>query len=110
MRRDQGPPRRELGLGVPLLREAFAGLNGARRSRRREVLRCSLRKRRRARKEEIVQARGGRCLDCGYSACIAALDFHHRDPATKDFAVGGFHGATARLMTEVEKCDLLCAV
>lgn len=38
------------------------------------------------------------------------MDFHHRDPLTKDFEIGGFHGSRARLLAEVEKCDLICAV
>jgi hypothetical protein len=37
------------------------------------------------------------------------LEFHHRDPATKEFGVGGFNGSLGRLRTEVDKCDLLCA-
>lgn len=78
-------------------------------SARREVLRRSLRKRRRARKLELVEAQGGRCAECGYSRSVHALDFHHRDPAAKEFAIGGFGGSRQRLRTEVAKCDLLCA-
>ncbi|MGH2451550.1 MAG: hypothetical protein ACRDGE_09825 [Candidatus Limnocylindria bacterium] len=53
--------------------------------------------------------RGGRCVDCGYSATLEALDFHHRDASTKDFALGTFGGAWKRVLAEAEKCDLLCA-
>jgi predicted HNH restriction endonuclease len=38
-----------------------------------------------------------------------AITFHHRDPSTKEFAVGGFSGALSRLLLEAQKCDLLCA-
>ena len=37
------------------------------------------------RKQALVELCGGKCVACGYSKCIAALEFHHRDPAKKDF-------------------------
>jgi transposase len=43
--------------------------------------------RRRAIKRVLVAEAGGQCARCGYDACIAALHFHHLDPATKDFAL-----------------------
>lgn len=51
------------------------------------------------------------CTRCGenHPAC---LDFHHRDPVEKDFAV---HQAIrrrwgqARVLAEIAKCDVLCA-
>ena len=61
------------------------------------------------RKLELVAAAGGRCLDCGYATCLWVLEFHHRDPSTKEFGIGGFNGSLARLLNEVDKCDLLCA-
>src|SRR5206468_1515335 len=81
----------------------------ARRDRRREQFRRSLQKRRRKRKLDLLSAYGGRCVDCGYSACAEALQFHHRDPSTKDFGLGTFSGSLARLIEEAAKCDLLCA-
>ena len=81
----------------------------ARRDRRREQFRRSLQKRRRKRKLDLVSAYGGRCVDCGYSACAEALQFHHRDPSTKDFGLGTFSGSLGRLIEEAAKCDLLCA-
>ncbi len=80
----------------------------ARRDRRREQFRRSLRKRRRKRKADLVAAYGGRCVDCGYSTCPEALQFHHRDPSTKDFGLGHFNGSLARLLKEAAKCDLVC--
>jgi hypothetical protein len=38
-----------------------------------------------------------------------SFDFHHRDPSTKQFAIGSFTGAWETLLVEAEKCDLLCA-
>jgi hypothetical protein len=81
----------------------------ARRDRRREQFRRSLQKRRRKRKLDLVAAYGGRCVDCGYSVCPEALQFHHRDPSTKEFGLGTFNGSLARLIQEAAKCDLLCA-
>lgn len=69
----------------------------------------SQKKRRTRRKMELVEARGGRCEDCGYKGSLAALEFHHRDPATKDFGLGNFSGNLSRLRDEASKCDLLCA-
>ncbi len=80
-----------------------------RRRRRNAKTYRSLKKRRLRRKAELVTAAGGRCIDCGYAHCLGALDFHHRDPATKDFGVGHFNGSLRRLTAEVAKCDLLCA-
>jgi len=60
-------------------------------------------------KAELIAARGGRCEDCGYAGAIWALEFHHRDPATKEFSLGGFLGSIERARLEAEKCVLLCA-
>lgn len=62
-------------------------------------------------KEELVAEAGGCCVLCGYDRCVAALHFHHLDPATKRFAVGG-QGLTrsrATLRAEAAKCALLCS-
>lgn len=81
-----------------------------RRARRRtESFLRYQRKRRRRRKNELISARGGSCEECGYATCLGALEFHHRDPRTKEFGVGGFTGSTDRLLVEAAKCDLLCA-
>lgn len=52
-----------------------------------------------------------KCIQCGedHPAC---LDFHHRDPTTKDKEVSRMlslnHGKE-RILNEVAKCDVLCA-
>ena len=67
-------------------------------------------RRRRVRiKAELVAARGGRCEECGYGRTIWALEFHHRDAATKEFSLGGFLGSIERARREAEKCALVCA-
>lgn len=81
----------------------------ARRRKRNAKTYRSQKKRRRRRKSELIAARGGRCLDCGYSGSLAVFEFHHRDPSTKSFALSEFRGALEYLQREAEKCDLLCA-
>jgi hypothetical protein len=68
-------------------------------------------RRRRAVKEALVAAAGGRCALCGYARSPAALQFHHLEPMKKAFGISG-RGLTRALETaraEVEKCVLLCA-
>jgi hypothetical protein len=58
-----------------------------------------------------VAEAGGCCIACGYSACPAALQFHHVDPSQKSFIVSR-EGATrgmAEARAEAQKCVLLCA-
>lgn len=61
-------------------------------------------------KQQAVTYKGGSCEDCGYSRCLAALEFHHLDPAEKDpswtaMKMWGFD----RVKPELDKCALLCA-
>jgi len=42
---------------------------------------------RRAFKAKCVAYKGGRCEICGYNKCIAALQFHHKDPSAKEFVI-----------------------
>jgi transposase len=68
-------------------------------------------RRRRRVKEILVEEAGGRCRLCGYDRCAAALEFHHLDPAVKEFGVaqGGMARSIERLRAEVRKCVLLCS-
>jgi transposase len=68
-------------------------------------------KRRRAVKRALVREAGGACILCGYERCIAALHFHHLDPATKSFTLGvvGVSRSWATARAEAKKCVLLCA-
>ena len=68
------------------------------------------------RKEFLVDLKGGQCEACGYKKSMRALDFHHRERATKKFNIGiacreiddfVFHSL---VIPEVEeKCTLLCS-
>ena len=51
------------------------------------------------------------CERCGF-AHPAALHFHHRDPATKDFDLSNAPRSgygKQRILTEMAKCAILCA-
>jgi transposase-like protein len=67
--------------------------------------------RRRRVKRLLVDEAGGACALCGYDRCVAALHFHHRDPATKDFALSaaGVTRSIAVARAEARKCVVLCA-
>jgi len=78
-----------------------------------------IRIRNRARTEAWKIQSGGKCTRCGYDRCPAALDFHHRDPATKVFQIAeklaqcdptSYHTRTAQMVrAEIAKCDLVCS-
>jgi hypothetical protein len=62
---------------------------------------------------------GGKCIKCGYEKCLAALDFHHREPDWKDYDPGtlynmynpetAFPENVQLVVAELEKCDLICS-
>lgn len=61
------------------------------------------------RKLLLIQEAGGRCVRCGYDNSPRALQFHHRDPATKLFSLSSGIRALETMREEAKKCDLLCA-
>ncbi len=68
-------------------------------------------RRRRRVKRILVAEAGGRCRLCGYDRCPEALEFHHVDRSSKDFALSaaGVTRSLARARQEARKCVLLCA-
>lgn len=65
--------------------------------------------RRRRIKEILVAEAGGRCAVCGYDRTHRALEFHHVDPASKRFQIGGGNSRSLRMAREeAAKCVLLC--
>jgi transposase-like protein len=67
--------------------------------------------RRRRLKRALVEEAGGRCVICGYDRFPGALQFHHRDPADKSFAlsVQGVARSLEKARAEAAKCVLMCA-
>ena len=71
---------------------------------------CNTANRRLTIKERAVDYKGGSCEKCGYSKCLKALVFHHVDPATKLFSVGGNQTrGWLEVKKELDKCMLLCS-
>ncbi len=60
-------------------------------------------------KAKIVAGFGGRCAICGVSDEPSIYDCHHRDPKSKDFAVGSKIRRWPTVVAELAKCVLLCA-
>lgn len=58
-----------------------------------------------------IDYKGGKCEKCGYNKCIAALEFHHLDPATKNFGIGsaGYTRSWEAVKNELDKCILVCS-
>ncbi len=78
-------------------------------SERKESNKASVSKRRKQNKLVLVEYKGGKCELCGYSKCIAALEFHHKDPKQKSFNLNGNTIGLKKQKQEADKCLLLCA-
>lgn len=66
-------------------------------------------------KIKAVNYLGGKCTKCGFNH-PSALQFHHRDPATKLFSITSKELSTPKkrpwgtmIVPELDKCDLLCS-
>lgn len=63
-------------------------------------------------KQQCLDYKGGNgCERCGYNKSNVALDFHHRDSTTKDFAISRFklYKFIDSVKEELDKCDVLCS-
>ena len=62
-------------------------------------------------KRWLVDHLGGKCVDCGYNAHLAALDFDHVEPTEKRFTISSRIHAydLSQLLLEAKKCVLRCA-
>ena len=62
-------------------------------------------------KSRAVAAMGGSCAGCGLREPVGALEFHHLDPATKDFGISteGIPRRWDKIEAELTKCVLVCA-
>lgn len=67
--------------------------------------------RRRELKKMAVEYKGGKCCKCGYNKTLSALEFHHIDPAEKDFSISknGHTKSFEKIKLELDKCILVCA-
>lgn len=78
-------------------------------SKRKESNKKSVNKRRKQNKKLLVEYKGGKCELCGYNKCIAALDFHHKNPLEKEISLTGNTFSFERQKKEADKCMLVCA-
>jgi hypothetical protein len=64
---------------------------------------------RRERRQQLIELAGGKCIRCGSTD---RLEFDHRDRSTKQFELSGsgLNRSWAKLLIELQKCDLLCHV
>lgn len=62
-------------------------------------------------KQRCVDYKGGKCNICGYDKCNSALEFHHRDPSTKEFNIShvGITMFSETIKHELDKCDIFCS-
>ena len=62
-------------------------------------------------KKKAIDYLGGKCQKCGYDKCQAALEFHHRNPAAKEFSLAQMKSTSfgEKVKSELDKCVLLCA-
>ena len=62
-------------------------------------------------KKKAINYMGGKCIVCGYNKCLAAMDFHHKDPKEKDgYGTGALkaHWTFEKNKIELDKCILVC--
>ena len=62
-------------------------------------------------KKKAVEYKGGKCVVCDYSKCLAAMDFHHKNPLEKDgYGTGALksHWSFEKNKKELDKCVLVC--
>ena len=80
-------------------------------SERRQYLILAVHKRRKKIRQMAVEYKGGECEMCGYSRCMEALEFHHKNPSQKDFGISsqGYTRSWKKVQDELDKCVMLCA-
>lgn len=100
-----------LGCGKRKSLDQFYKNGNGLHSRCKECLNNRTVERQRAFKAECIKYKGGKCVACGYNQYQGALEFHHLDPNEKDFNIASVRGLSFNnhIITELDKCVLLCA-
>lgn len=61
-------------------------------------------------KSKAIAHLGGSCAACGYTKYYGALEFHHRDPSTKDVNWNKLRlRSWDKIVKELNGCTLLCS-
>ena len=68
-------------------------------------------KRRKKIRKMAVKYKGGKCIFCGYSKYVGALDFHHAENDGTNFGISakGYTRSWERVRRELDKCIIVCA-
>lgn len=99
----------QVGVGLCLTCDRDFQYDRSKGHRRTKCNSCSVKESRHRLYEKALTYKGGQCQICGYDKCSDALDFHHRDPKSKDFGIqDGNYRNWNTLKPEIDKCDLLC--
>jgi hypothetical protein len=96
---------------VPAIRNQRA-MNVRYYAANRDAERLRVHRRQRARCEQLRQLKAQPCADCGVAFAPHQMDFDHRDPASKSFALAAGRVLLMnerRVLDEVAKCDVVCA-
>lgn len=72
------------------------------------------RKARKERKQKLVNLLNGQCCLCGYSKCLKALEFHHKQMGEKEekgfgISTKGMLASWDKLLEEIKKFILVCS-
>ena len=70
---------------------------------------CTVSKRRWKSKLELIAKLGGKCQRCGFVGHPGSYHFHHKDPSKKLFEINANKLLTKDRISEINKCELLCA-
>lgn len=62
-----------------------------------------------AKKKLLMERHGNQCRCCGFQGHYSVFDFHHLDPAQKEFNIKAGKWGIKKLIEETDKCALLCA-
>lgn len=71
-------------------------------------VRARNRKQHREKKRKAVEKFGGKCNNCGGEFHQSVFEFHHLDPAQKDFSPANAR-SWKQMESELDKCVMLCA-
>jgi predicted HNH restriction endonuclease len=80
------------------------------RKKNREKITEKKREKRRSKLLTLIGRKGGKCSICSGTFDPCVYDFHHTNPADKEFTIGeNMNIPIQKLLSEVDKCILVCA-
>ena len=64
---------------------------------------------RKANKQKLVSAFGGKCIRCGFVGCSDSFDFHHINPSEKEVEIWRVIRNYDKACQEASKCIMVCS-